>query len=389
MHGSSTSTQKPVTRAIIIVAVCLCIWPAKQTWGQGSEVVRVMQRVDTAHPHVRQVLHQWADSLMSWRRDGIGNDRSGGFFVNTGSIVQDWFAQDDEVVKQFPATVMSVEFREGGWEVRTIFARLDTASRTVVPLGILNARFHGIVDSNGSSNWVLQDAMLHATSSWDTTRVENVMYVHHRNERVDLNRAKEAPLFCKAVAERFGQPIPKNITVCLADGRDELCLVLGVEYYAFPPQSISFPQALLIVESTPETFHPHELVHVVFREYDRAHPILREGLATLLGGNGVMDFQGALSEYLEARSKRYIPSFVELFTGVQSDQSDEYVLGAVICDLVLRLHGRAALLELLRTERSSDAMLALSRLLSFDIADRQESLRSFAEAAQKRDAPER
>ncbi|MBC8124701.1 MAG: hypothetical protein H7X70_03105 [Candidatus Kapabacteria bacterium] len=284
---------------------------------------------------------------------------------------------------------MSVEFSEGGWVVRTIFARLDTATRIVVPLGILNARFNGVIDSNGRSNWVLQDAMLNATRGWDTTRVENIKYVHHRDVPVDLKRAQEAPLFCRTVAERFGQPIPKNVTICLADGRDELCRVLGVEYYAFPPQSISFPQAFLIVESTPETFHPHELVHVVFRDYDRAHPILREGLATLLGGTGVMDFQGALSEYLDARTKRTIPSFVELFTSVRSDQSDEYVLGAVICDLVLRLHGRSALLELLRTERSSDAMLALSRLLGFDIADRQESLRSFAEAAQKRNAPSR
>ena len=389
MRSSFTSIQSLVTRCLIILALCLCLWPSMKIWGQAGEVMRVMQRVDTAHPQVREVLHHWADSLTQWRSEGMGIERSGGFFVNTGSIVRDWFAQDDEVIKQFPATVMSVEFSEGGWMVRTIFARLDTASRVIVPLGILNARFRGAVDTAGQSNWVLQDAMIDATRGWDTTLVENMVYIHRRGAPLDIQRAKEAPLFCRAIAERFGQPIPNNIVICLADGRDELCRVLGVDYYAFPPQSISFPQAYLIVESSPETFHPHELVHVVFREFNRAHPILREGLATLLGGTGIMDFQGALSEYLDARSKRTIPSFVELFTGVRSDQSDEYVLGAVICDLVLRLHGRAALLELLRTERSSDAMLALSRLLGFDIADRQESLRSFAEAAQKRDAPGR
>ena len=380
---------RPLTRAFIIAAMCLCLLPTLQVWGQSLEVMRVMQRVDTAHPQVREVLHHWADSLLLWRNEEVGGARHGGFFVNTGSIVRDWFAQDDEVVKQFPATVMSVEFDGGGWVVRTIFARLDTSTRIVVPLGILNARFNGVIDTNGSSNWVLQDAMQNATRGWDTTRVENIMYLHHRDVIVDVKRAQEASLFCRTVAERFGQPLPKNITICLAVGRDELCNVLGVEYYAFPPQSISFPQAFLIVESSSEAFHPHELTHIVFREFDRAHPILREGLATLLGGTGVMDYQGALSEYLDARTKRYIPSFVELFTGARSDQSDEYVLGAVICDLVLRLHGRAALLELLRTERSSDAMLALSRLLGFDIADRQESLRSFVEAAHKRDEPGR
>lgn len=349
-----------------------------------QEDVRVMQRVDTAHPHVREVLVRWVDSLHVWRSEVAGRTRTDGFFTTAGSIVRDWFFQDGDVAMQFPATVMSVEYDGGGWVVRTIFARLDPTSRVVIPLGIIRVRFVLGPDAARTIGWQLEDPLLSATKAWDTTTVGSMTYIHPPDITVDEERAKEAPEFCRAVGERFGLPVPKKIRVVLTHDRDELCRILGLEYYAFPPQALSFPGSDLIIEAGNEVYHPHELVHLVFRDYDGAHPILREGLATLLGGTGVMDFSDALSEYLAAHANRRIPSFVELFTGVKTDQSDEYVLGAVICDLVLRFHGRAALLELLRNQRSSDVMIALSTLLGFDIADRQESLRSMAEAAYSR-----
>ncbi|HLP27891.1 MAG TPA: hypothetical protein VK147_04560 [Candidatus Didemnitutus sp.] len=366
-----------------ILAFALLLFLASTASGQ-QEGVRIMQRVDTAHPHVREVLQRWVDSLHHWRGDVGDISQNSGFFTSTGSIVRDWFSQDNDVVMQFPATVMSVEYDGGGWVVRTIFARLDATSRIVIPLGIIRARFVLAADASGMIGWQLEDALKKATALWDTTRVDGISYIHPRDIGVDEDRAKESPIFCKAIAERFGLQAPASIQVILTHDRDELCRILGLEYYAFPPQALSFPEAHLIIEAGNETYHPHELAHIVFKDFDGAHPILREGLATLLGGTGVMDFSDALAEYLEAHSNARIPSFVELFTGVHIDQSDEYVLGAVICDLVLRYHGRAALLELLRNQRPSDVMIALSTLLGFDIADRQESLRSMAEAAYSR-----
>lgn len=343
-----------------------------------------MQRVDTAHPHVREVLVRWVDSLETWRSEVAGRSRTDGFFTTAGSIVKDWFFQDNEVAMLFPATVMSVEYDGGGWVVRTIFARLDPTSRVVIPLGIIRVRFVLSNDASGTIGWQLEDPLKSATKTWDTTRVGSMTYIHPSDIAVDVARAKEAPEFCRAVGERFGLPVPSGIQVVLTHDRDELCRILGLEYYAFPPQALSFPESDLIIEAGNEAYHPHELVHLMFKDYHGAHPILREGLATLVGGTGVMDFSDALSEYLSAHANKRIPSFVELFTGVKTDQSDEYILGAVICDLVLRFHGRAALLELLRNQRSSDVMIALSTLLGFDIADRQESLRSMAEAAHSR-----
>lgn len=351
--------------------------------GQQEEV-RVMQRVDTAHPHVREVLLRWVDSLQTWRSEVLGRTRNHGFFTTAGAIVRDWFFQDDNIAMLFPATVMSVEYDGGGWVVRTIFARLDPTSRVVIPLGIIRVRFIIAADVSGTMGWQLEDPLLSATKAWDTTMVGTMTYIHPSDIAVDESRARESPVFCSAIAERFGLPDPGAIRVVLTHDRDELCRVLGLEYYAFPPQALSFPESNLIIEAGNEAYHPHELVHLVFADYDGAHPILREGLATLLGGTGVMDFSDALSEYLAAHTNKHIPSFVELFTSVKTDQSDEYILGAVICDLVLRFHGRSALLELLRNQRSSDVMIALSTLLGLDIADRQESLRTLAEAAYSR-----
>lgn len=367
----------------LIVAISLIFCSTGLVRAQEPSGIRFMQRVDTAHPQVRQVLRMWVDSLQRWR-GGDESDFQEGFFASTGAIVRDWFAQDDEVVEQFPATVMSVEYDRGGWVVRTMFASLDATSRIAQPLGIVRARFVLTEAASTKMRWILEDVLARSTTTWDTTRIESLTYIHPRDVYIDTSRANEVMPFCREVASRFGLSEPATMSIYLSRGRDELCYILGVEYYAFPPKALSFPRASLIIESEPEVFHPHELVHVVFRDYDRAHPILREGLATLLGGSGALDYNGALSEYLEQRSNQRIPSFIELFTRSHADQSEEYVLGAVICDRVLRLHGVSVLLDLLRLERPSDAMLSLSRLLGLDIADLQESLRSLVVASRNR-----
>jgi len=211
-------------------------------------------------------------------------------------------------------------------------------------------------------------------------------YIHHPTEALDTARAELCGGFLRDVSDRFGLRAPESITVILARSRDELCGLLGVEYYAFPPQAISFPEENTILEASSEVFHPHELAHVIFKDFNSADPVLREGIATLVGGSGKLDFADALAQYLDARSGSRIPSFVEVFTDQGIDQSDQYILGAVICDFVLRYHGRAMLLELLHMDRPSEVMLTLCNLLGYDIEDRQGSMRPLAEAAHARNS---
>jgi len=369
-----------VFRLLSLVALVLTILPVA---GQDVAPIRVMQRVHTAHPYVREVLGQWTDSLREWRDAGPTDTRSQ-YTAGMASVVKNWFSADPDVVRRYSATVMSVEYDGSGWAVRTLFAQSDVSAKVMIPLGIVRARFVLAPQPAGRIGWVLDDALRDRVAAWDTIRVGRITYHHPPGVMIDTVRALASNRFLDETATRFGQPVPDHVHVFVARDRDEVSALLGVEYHAFPPQAISFPQAGTVFESLPEIQRDHELVHIIFRSFDNAHPILREGLATLLGGTGSLDFPDALGQYLDEREGARIPSFVELFTADGVDEADVYVLGGVLCDLVLRFHGRKALLDLLRIERPSDVMMALSDLLGFDIADRQGSLRSYAETARSR-----
>jgi hypothetical protein len=295
-----------------------------------------------------------------------------------------WFSHHDEIVRRYSATVMSIEHDGSGWTVRTLFARSDEAAKVLIPLGIVRARFQPVRDGSGRTTWVLDDALRERLVAWDSVSFQRITYRHPPGVRIDTARAMEAERFLEEIATRVGQPVPEHVDVLIARDRDELSALLGVEYHAFPPQAMAFPRAGIVIESLPTIQRDHELVHIVFSAFDAAHPILREGLATLLGGTASMEFGDALGQYLDEREGARIPSFVELFTSDGVSEEDTYVLGGVLCDLVLRFHGRKALLDLLRIERPSDVMLALSDMLGFDIGDRQGSLRPYAETARSR-----
>ncbi len=346
--------------------------------------VRIMHRVDTTHPHVREVLSLWVDSLTQWR--STQNNAAFLFQSTMRGVINGWFGQDNGVVSRFPPTVLSVDYDGGGWVVRTIFARFETKEQTVIPLGIVRARFVVGTRSNGSVGWVLQDQLQNALRGMDTVRVGAFTYYVPTGHMLNLDQVQALERDANAVATRFGLPMPQEIRTVLMKDRDELCAALGVEYYAFPPQALAFPFESLILESDPTVYRLHEVIHIIFRDYENAHPVLREGIATLLGGTGILDFTDALAQYLDQHSSQRIPSFIELFTGDAVTQDDVYILGGVLCDLVLRYHGRKALLNLLGTERQSDIMITLSALLNLDIADRQGSLRPFAETALERGA---
>lgn len=327
---------------------------------------RVMQRVDTAHPQVGEVLLHWLDSLSHWStpQNWYGQHL---YRPTTQSIVRDWFFH----VEARP-TVLSVEYDGGGYAVRTLFTTMTSGDRDL-PLGILRCRF---VPDEKPQAWVIEDIVDGNTRYWDTTVVDPVTFVHAPVYIIDTADVRASIAVVEAASERFDVEMPSNAICYIVASRDELTQLLGIEYYAFPPSALSFPMSSVIVKSYDASLS-HEMVHVLLAEYAQAHPVLREGLATLLGGSGGEDFRHVLEQYVRNRTVNSTPSFIQLFTATQVDQTDTYVLGALLCKAILRTGGRSALLELMRMTRTSNIMYRIATLLDFDIADQQVSMHAF------------
>lgn len=350
----------------MLLLIVACVLTTYGAFAQSADV-RVMQRVDTTHPHVRQVLRQWVDSLSQWstpqRWYGLHLYRP-----TTQSVVRDWFYHE-----QAEPTVLSIDFDGHGYTVRTLFTLPTQSGIKEMPLGILRCRF---VSDDTPGGWIVENALDGATRHWDTTHISPVTLIHAPVFIVDTADTRISISQLASASDRFALPMPAEITCGIVGSRDELCQLLGIEYYAFPPSALSFPRSSLILKSYDASLS-HELIHVLFADYAQAHPVLREGIATLLGGSGVEDLPQSLRLYMRDRSASTTPSFVQLFSDTRVEQSDIYVLGAVLCREILRVGGRVALFEIMRLSRTSDVMYQIATLLDLDIADQQASMYPF------------
>jgi len=353
-----------VLRLVTILVVFMLAYLAAVA--QGVEV-RVMQRVDTTHPQVRDVLRHWVDSLSAW---SVPDSPASPHIERptTQSVVRDWFYH-----QQARPTILSIEYDGHEYLVRTLFSVPQETTRNELPLGILSCH---LVAGPEHMTWTIDDPLDAATRHWDTTRIDNVSLIHSPVCIIDSADVARSIEIAQRASDRFALNMPPHTTCYIVESRDELCQLLGVEYYAYPPSGLAFPRSALVVTSYDASL-AHELIHVLFAPYATAHPVFREGIATLLGGTGVMDVDHAIDQYVRERKEDQAPTFVQLFLHSDVAQHDLYVIGAVVCRAILRAGGRAALFDVMEMERTSDVMYRVATLLDIDIADQQRSMYSY------------
>jgi hypothetical protein len=344
--------------------------------GEGSAhgSVKVMHRVNLANADVKAVVGAWIDSLEHWRGPAnVGStaqDRSN-VPGSTQSVVLDWFSQTPDVISTYPPTVLSVEATPSGWMVRTMFSTTDPQTGHVIPLGILRSTFL----STGNGRWMLVNPLTEALAQREATSYEMITYVHDEGAEPNPFRVSEATRFIRSTADRFDVAVPEQVTMVLSSDRDDMCALLGLEYYAFPPTGLAFPDRGIILSSMSDPFYPHELAHVVLRPLEKnSHPIIREGVATWLGGSITTGMTQLVQDYLAAKDEAEIPSFLELFTDPDLSQDDQYILGAAICATIARTKGDAAVKDLLKAQTASEVMLQVKSLLGVDPTDTHTSM---------------
>ena len=374
-NGVEKSLCSSVARYLTILLITIAV-SLPMVGGEGSVrgSVKVMHRVDLANADVKAVVGVWIDSLEHWRGPAqVGStaqDRSN-VPGSTQSVVQDWFSQSPDVISTYPPTVLSVEAIPDGWMVRTMFSTTDPQTGHVIPLGILRSTFQTSADGR----WTLINPLTEALAQREATTHEMITYVHAEGAEPNPYRVSEATRFIRMTADRFDVAVPDQVTMVLTANRDEMCSLLGLEYYAFPPTGLAFPDRGIILSSMSDPFYPHELAHVVLRPLERnSHPIIREGVATWLGGSITTGMTQLVQEYLAANTGGEIPSFLELFTDPDLKQDDQYILGAAICATIARTRGDDAVKSLLAAKTASEVMLQVKTLLGVDPTDTHSSM---------------
>lgn len=325
-----------------------------------------MPRVDTSHPDVRVVVRAWTDSLLRWRVpvvSAVDPDRHG-VPGNVGGMLRNWFSPSASVVETFPPTILSVE--PAGVEryvVRTMFGATESTGN-VIPFGIMRT----VIELGNGGPKVIQP-MDEVMRDWERSTVGPITYRYPPDVEFRRKRAQLAVKFMERVAKDLQAEMPTAMTYILARDRDELCRVLGVEYFAVPPTAIAYPDQRVLIVSNADELYAHELVHIVAGAAGNGHEVLREGVATLYGGSLGKTFDQLLEEYTAATPPERIPTLTQLFTETDRSQEDVYVVGAVVAEAIRRRHGVLALREVMGITSTAMAMQRCAELLDMEPSD--------------------
>lgn len=349
------------SRTILTLAVAL--WAGHVF---ASDPVRIMPRVDTTHPDVRVVVRAWTDSLLRWRVPVVSDvdpDRHG-IPGNVGGMLRNWFSPSAAVVETFPPTILSVEpAGNERYVVRTMFGATE-ATGNVIPFGIMRTTIE-----LGSGAPVVVQPMDEVMRDWESSTVGPITYRYPSDVEFRRKRAQLAVKFMERVAKELQTDMPKAMTYILARDRDELCRLLGVEYFAVPPSAIAYPDQRVLIVGNADELYAHELVHIVAGEAGNGHEVLREGVATLYGGSLGKTFDQLLEEYAATTPPERIPTLTQLFTEADRSQEDVYVVGAVLADAIKRRHGISSLRDIMGISSTALAMQRCAELLDMEPSD--------------------
>lgn len=327
-----------------------------------AQTIHVMPRVDLGHPTVREIVDVWIRQLDEWC---LPHQQAGTIAASDGSVIaqrvmQEWFATTEEQYRKFPPTILSVEPERDAWVIRTMFSTHDTATQQVVVLGIVRTSLR-----RSGTEWRIDDPLRTVTSEWRRERAGAITFVLPDDDDFDDERAERSAAFVRDVSRMFGVTQPEQVTYYKAVNRDELCRILGVEYYASPPYGISFPEVGVIVTGIDDEWYPHELAHIALRSFDRALPLFREGVATWVGGSLGKPFDAVLDEYARRHHDLAYPS-IESVVEDAVDQDDQYIIGAVLCATAYHDGGIPAVRSLLNLRQPEQALQHLQRYVRTD-----------------------
>jgi hypothetical protein len=345
---------KCIAGILFCVAVSVHTQPADSTFH-----IAISSRIDTTNTEVHSVLTTWMNYLRS-RPDSLTNNP---YWVQSErqqlpeyDLARNWIFQSPDMIRRYRPTILSIE-NEGALRcIRTMFTYAD--NNGVAPLA-----FHRVYAEQHSGQWYIKGAWSVLTQNWNRTTVGKITYVYSPQHPFSTLLARKASRWCDSLASAFELNLTESV-VYVCENRDELARVIGLDYFIAPPHGITYQENAMMFSGLGTPWHPHELAHLVFAQYNTTHMILKEGIATWVGGSLGDSYQTLVYQFVKKYSTTPFSVSAVLTNPVEESQTF-YTVGAVLCNAVYDIGGAESVRLLLSSPDSNSGLFAtLSHLLN-------------------------
>jgi len=326
-------------------------------------------RVDTTQLEVKQVLNLFENYLNS-RPDSLYDNpywskedksRHPDFYS-----ARAWIYSSKDILYAFPPRILSIE-KEGEYyyAIRTLYYREGLAG----PYQGSNPwAVQRLYAGKENGEWRLFDPLPIITAKWPRTQVGRLVYIYNSEHSFDEKLAKEQAGFVDSIISAFELPKIEPVEFYITSHKDELARILGLDYTLGPSTGRSISKNAQVFSALGSEWYPHEIVHVLFREYLSCY-LLNEGIATLLGGSVGIPFDSLVKDLAQYLKNNDTLTFRYMLENPYQAGSTKYFYtsGAVICKAAYESGGAKAVKELLLSGRNPDGLESvLQQILGWD-----------------------
>lgn len=306
----------------------------------------ITTRVDINDPIIRSAIYYWGSYIHSRYIDSIQSDNwidceSG---EKSEDILDSWLPKGIESTQRLKVLILSAEKKTEFVTIRTLWFNTDTNTRLPDPLAITNID----IVMNDTVGDGICNPLSRTTSQWKTRGVRGIKYIVKPEYKINYKAAERMMAFCDSLTALYDVADVDNCTFIITPTGDELAYLCGLEYFASPPKGLAYPNSKTLLSALGNEWYPHEMAHIIFRQFSNTHRFLYEGISVFTGGSIYDSYRRLVSKAFNSiDDKDKGLSLTDIIENPVQQSLLYYALGGIVINKIYETGGSSAVKKFL------------------------------------------
>lgn len=217
-----------------------------------------------------------------------------------------------------------------------------------------------------NNQYKLKNYLFEYTKDWNRRETPNINYIFKQKYSIDENEILKAEKFYLRLCNTFNLT-PKKLTYFIAKDCDNIYDILGYEYIFSKGMSkecgyFESKNNFIFATEKAGANHYHEITHFINKHFPKANYLLLMGISAYLGkekahfGKPLIYHTKRVNKYL-LENKQIDLSTPTNFNQLDDNTNPQYVIGALLCDLILEKGGKTELINAFKNTKTEKDLI--------------------------------
>ena len=223
-----------------------------------------------------------------------------------------------------------------------------------------------VIATKKNGEFKLSNYIFESTKNWKSTDTSNIIYIYRQAYILSNEEVFLANKFYSNICSLFDIK-PEKLTYFIAENCDNIYEILGYEYIFSKGMSeecgyFETKNNFIFATEKAGANHYHEITHYINKYFPNANELLLTGISAYISkdkahfGKSLIYHTKRVNEYLSLHNEIDLSKPFEFYK-LDENTNPQYVIGAVLCDLILEKGGKKELISAFQKTKTDDELL--------------------------------